>query len=743
MNLERALPAYIAESRDLLGEMEDLLLQLEQEPGDDNAINALFRAAHTIKGSAGVFGLSYVMAFTHGVEHVLDQVREGVLAIDNGLIALMLACRDHIAALIDHVEVLGMEEPDGDIQARGAALQERLQGYLQGHTHPQALPVEADNCHSGAVENLGGETSSDNWHISVRFGPDTLRSGMDPLSFVRYLATIGRVVNIATLLDDMPAFEEMDPETCYLGFEMAFQSSEEKETIAGAFDFIRQDSVIRILPPHSKLSDYLALIEAQPPDLSELRIGEILVACGSLTKRELQEALNWQAHSSAGTESRQAPPLGEILVEQQMVEKETVEAALQRQRQIRENKARESRYVRVLADKLDSLIDLVGELVIASAGSDLLAKRLGHAALQESTSRVTQLVEDIRDNALQLRMVEIGETFNRFRRVVHDVSQELGKDIDLRIEGAETELDKTVVEQIGDPLLHLVRNAIDHGIETAEVRLAAGKPATGTLRLSAHHDSGSIVIEVSDDGGGLNRDKILARAIERGLLSPDHALNDREIYQLIFEPGFSTAEQVTNLSGRGVGMDVVKRNINALNGTVELDSQPGAGSCINIRLPLTLAIIDGFLVRVGAAFYVVPLDMVVECLELSSEQRDAAQARDYINLRGEVLPFLRLRQLFGETGKAGRRENILVVRCSGRKAGLMVDELLGEFQTVIKPLGKLFANLQGISGSTILGGGEVALILDVPTLMQQAISKETAASVSPALDNDSRVRNRL
>lgn len=723
MSLERALPTYIAESRDLLGEMEDMLLQLEQEPADSDAINALFRAVHTIKGSAGLFGLDYVVAFTHVVEHVLDQVREGGLAIDSDLIALMLSCRDHITSLIEHVEALGMAAPHDDLQGRGGALLERLRGCLETH-ESHALPMEVDACQAGTVEALGGEASSDNWHISVRFGPDTLRNGMDPLSFIRYLATIGRIANIATLLDSMPGFEEMDPETCYLGFEMSFHSAADKETIAGAFDFVRQDSVIRILPPHGKLSDYLALIEAQPPDSSDLRIGEILVACGSLTKKELQEALCRQQQTVAATADHVAPPLGEILVEQQLVEKETVEAALYRQQQIREGKAKENRYVRVLADKLDSLIDLVGELVIASASSNLLAKRLGQAALHEATSRVTQLVEDIRDNALQLRMVEIGETFNRFRRVVRDVSVELGKDIELRIDGADTELDKTVVEQIGDPLLHLVRNAIDHGIETAEVRLAAGKPAKGTLSLSAHHDSGSIVIEVSDDGGGLNRDKILARAIERGIVAPDHALSDREVYQLIFEPGFSTAEQVTNLSGRGVGMDVVKRNISALSGTVELDSRPGLGSSISIRLPLTLAIIDGFLVGVGDAFYVVPLDMVVECLELSSEQRTTAQERDYINLRGEVLPFLRLRSLFRVSGKAGRRENIVVVQYSGYKAGLMVDELLGEFQTVIKPLGKLFANLQGISGSTILGGGEVALILDIPVLMQQAISRE-------------------
>jgi two-component system chemotaxis sensor kinase CheA len=410
------------------------------------------------------------------------------------------------------------------------------------------------------------------------------------------------------------------------------------------------------------------------------------------------------------------------------VQPELVDAALNKQKEVRLRQTQEARYIRVHADKLDELINLVGELVIAGAGAGLLAQRQGNGAMQEATALMSRLVDEIRDGALRLRMVPIGETFSRFQRVVRDVSKDLGKDIELVITGAETELDKSVVEKIGDPLTHLVRNSMDHGIESAEARAARGKPVKGRLRLNAYHDSGSIVIEVGDDGGGLNKDRILEKAIERGIVGPNQNLSDREIYNLIFEAGFSTADAVSNLSGRGVGMDVVRRNIEALRGMVELDSTPGEGTTVRIRLPLTLAIIDGFLVGVGDSAYVVPLEMVLECVELSDADRRALTQRAYINLRGEVLPFVRLHDHFEVAGKGSRRENIVVVQYGGRKAGLVVDQLMGEFQTVIKPLGKMFTRVKGISGSTILGTGEVALILDVQALIQQAAERERAAA---------------
>jgi len=392
-----------------------------------------------------------------------------------------------------------------------------------------------------------------------------------------------------------------------------------------------------------------------------------------------------------------------------------VAAALEKQKRVKDGKAQENQSVRVDADKLDRLINLVGELIIASAGANLIARKARNVELQEANSVLSALVEEVRDSALQLRMVKIGATFGRFQRVVHDVSRELGKDITLVVSGEDTELDKTVVEKIGDPLMHLVRNAIDHGIDSPDVRAQRGKPAMGTVRLNAYHDSGSIVIEVGDDGGGLNREKILDKAIERGLVEHGKVLSDSEIYGLIFEPGFSTADKVTNLSGRGVGMDVVKRNIVALRGSVAIASAPEQGTTVTVRLPLTLAIINGFQIGVGKAVFVVPLDMVDECVEFTDDE-----GHDYTDLRGTVLPFIRLRTLFDVSGPVSARQNIVVVKHAGQRFGLVVDTLLGEAQTVIKPLSKMFAQVQGISGSSILGSGEVALILDVPVLMQQA-----------------------
>jgi two-component system chemotaxis sensor kinase CheA len=465
---------------------------------------------------------------------------------------------------------------------------------------------------------------------------------------------------------------------------------------------------VHILPPDSRIHEYIALISSLPEEPA--RLGEILVSCGTVTARELSEALEAQTGAQA------AHPLGTILVNQGIVAPAVVEAALAKQHQAKDAKARESASVRVDAAKLEHLINLVGELIIASASASLAARTVANVALHEAHSTLASLVEDVRDSALQLRMVKIGATFNRFQRVVHDVARDLGKDISLVVEGEDTELDKTVVEKIADPLTHLVRNAMDHGIEPADVRERNGKPVNGTVRLNAFHDSGSIVIEVSDDGGGLNRDRILAKAIERGLVEPGRNLTDPEIYALVFEPGFSTAEQVTNLSGRGVGMDVVKRNITALRGTVAIDSHPGAGTTVTVRLPLTLAIIDGFQIAVGGSVFVVPLEMVEECVEFSAEA-----GHDYTNLRGEVLPFIRLREHFDVKGPISSRQNIVVVRAAGRKMGLVVDTLLGEAQTVIKPLSKMFAHVQGISGSSIQGNGEVALILDVPALMRHAV----------------------
>lgn len=715
MNMDQALQTFIAESRELLQDMENALLVVEASADKTELINAIFRAAHTIKGSSGLFNLDHVVAFTHVAESVLDRVRDGKVAIAEPLVALLLSCCDHIGALIDAVAA-GQTEADPTLTAQGEPLVARLRTYLSGGASAAASTAAVSSPAPGVNSNAAASaapTQAQHWHLSLRFGPEVLRNGMDPLSFLQFLGTLGRLVNVLVLFDGLPEAALMDPEVCYLGYELDLDTQADRSTIESAFEFVRDDCELQLLPPHSLQADYIRLIEQAPPSASS-RIGEMLVECGALTRQELGAALKAQVCSDASP----PPLLGTVLVQQQLVPHEVVQAAVAKQAQAKQSHSSETRSIRIDADKLDQLINLVGELIIVGAGVNLIAHRANIADLQEHTSKLSSLVEEVRDSALQLRMVKIGATFSRFQRVVHDVSRDIGKDIALVIQGEDTELDKTVVEKIGDPLMHLVRNAMDHGIESAELRLARGKPAQGTVTLNAFHDSGSIVITVEDDGGGLPRERILAKAIERGLVEPGHHLSDSEVYGLIFEPGFSTAEAVTNLSGRGVGMDVVKRNITSLRGSVGVTSQEGRGTTVTVRLPLTLAIIDGFLVQVDESVFAIPLDMIEECVAFSAEP-----GHNYTNLRGQVLPFIRLRELFElDDTCAKRRENIVVLKHAGQKAGLVVDTLLGEFQTVIKPLGKLFSQVRCISGSTILGSGEVALILDVPALIQQAVS---------------------
>ncbi|XAH24782.1 chemotaxis protein CheA [Xylophilus sp. GW821-FHT01B05] len=680
MNLDEALPTFIAESRELLQDMEHALLGVLPAHDSQHAVNAIFRAAHTIKGSAGLFALDDIVAFTHVLESVLDRVRDGALALDEPLVALLLGCSDHIGM---QVEALASGTPDPGTADRAVPLLAQLQQHLGAAPAPApAVSASAASTAVAPVAGDGGEGGADHWHLSLRFGAEVLRNGMDPISFLRYLGRIGRITGVALLPGSVPPLQALDAERCYLGLELGLASEAELATIEGAFEFVRDDCGVRILPPRSPVADYLALIAAlgEPPAL----LAELLVRCGSLPAAALANAMATTAAPAVAAPPQRAP----------------------------EAKAPESASIRVDADKLDRLINLVGELVTASASAGLVARSLRNVALQECQATLTALVDEVRDSALQLRMVKIGTSFARFRRMVHDVARELGKDISLVLNGEDTELDKTVIEKIGDPLTHLVRNAMDHGIEPAALRLARDKPAQGTVTLNAYHASGHIVIEVRDDGGGLDRERILAKALERGLIEPGRQLSDSETYALVFEPGFSTAEQVTNLSGRGVGMDVVKRNIAALRGSIAIASTPGRGTTVTVRLPLTLALINGFQVGVGRSVFVVPLDMVDECIEFRDDG-----SRDYLDLRGKVLPFIRLRALFDIGGAPPARQNIVIVRHAGQQVGLVVDTLFGESQTVIKPLSRLFGQARGISGSSIRGNGDVALILDIPALV--------------------------
>lgn len=730
--ISAALPVFIGEAHEQIETFEQLLLQLEHEPANRELLDALFRAAHTVKGSAGIFGLDGVVAFTHHVESLLDRLRDGRVAFDAGLGTLLLRCNDEIRALVDATSA-ALDDGDGRGEAR-AELISRLQAAGGGTANVPAQPQAAR------------APASRNWIIGADFGVDTFRNGMDPLAIFSYLEKLGRIDRVVHDSQAIPGLHELDPESCHLGFELSLASDAQRDQIESAFSFVRDDCRLHLVEPGATPGELARLIQSMP---NKPRLGEILVSVGAITLAQLQQALDAQ-HSAAPAEG-QVPRLGEVLQRTAGISAQVVKAALDRQGQGRTAGAapaampaahEEQRFIRVHADRLDAVINLLGELVIASAGASMLASQTRQRALAKANQQVGRLIEEIRNSTLQLRMVPIGETFSRFRRVVRDTAAELGKDVALEIVGADTELDKSVVERIADPLMHLVRNALDHGLEPPDERVAAGKPPQGRLLLSACHEAGSILLRIQDDGRGIRRDKVLERARERGLVAADAAPAEAEIDRLIFEPGFSTAEKVTNLSGRGVGMDVVRRNIETLRGSVEVSSTPGAGCCMQIRLPLTLAIIDGFLVGVGGSKFIFPLDAVVEVIENRPGPRDGggtpagadaagrqgqryrsepdARGRSVVELRGQVLPVLSLRHLYALGGTPSERSSVVVLQAGAQRFGVVVDQLLGQHQTVIKPLGRLFRSLRGMSGSSILGNGEVALIFDAAALCQAA-----------------------
>jgi two-component system chemotaxis sensor kinase CheA len=715
--LDQARALFFAEAREMCEQIETSLLQLEEAPSDRELLNALFRAAHTIKGSAGLFGLDPVVRFTHHVENALDRLRDGVISLDIGFTSLLFECSDHIKLMLgDCEETADGGAADPAVDRASTALVERLAPYTGARA--DANPPAA----ASADQPVAARPGLGHWHLSLRFATDTFRDGFDPLAIINYLATLGEILSVRVLSEPIPGFDALDPESCHLGFEIGLQGPSSKEQIESALDLVRESCTLRIIPPDHKVADFVALIESSGNGAAHL--GDILVDSGAITRLELERALTAQnATPPEGTRAL----LGELLVQDCAAPATVVDAALTQQTRNRDAKSEEARFVRVRADKLDELINLVGELVIASAGTTIQAQKTCDSALVESTLSMGRLIEEIRNGALSLRMVPIGETFARFKRVVRDVAGELSKEVSLEIVGAETELDKSVVEHIGDPLMHLVRNALDHGMETPDEREAAGKPRCGRVVLSACHDSGGILIRIEDDGRGIRRDKVLAKAIEKGLVPPGATPSDTEIDNLIFEAGFSTADKVTNLSGRGVGMDVVRRNIEGLRGAVRIKSVTGGGTTVEIRLPLTLAIIDGFLVRVGDCSFVIPLDHVIECIDGTAAVSGAAnEVTGMLALRDAALPVVHLHRMFGIQGEASQRQSVVVVRNGADKAGLVVDHLLGEFQTVIKPLGKMFRNVRGIAGSTILGSGEVGLILDIASLTDVARAQSEA-----------------
>lgn len=677
------------EAQDLLDQLEQSLLDLEQSPDDRDLIDGAFRALHTIKGSGAMFGFDAVAAFTHHMESAFDLVRKGRLEISPPLVAVALAAQDHIRTMIAHQDQDHSEQSD-KLLAELATLVE---------TVGTAAPAASTGTAGKTVPSKQDEQT---WRIHFALAKDALAMGCNPLLLLDELRGLGHCTVVART-DHIPPLAEIEAEACYLAWDVVLTTTAPRSTIEDVFIFVQDDAELSIEP-----------IEAvQAP-----RLGEILVSRGEVPRAEVEAV------------AAQRPVLGEMLVEAGKVSPDGVKSALAEQRHIardRVDKSQETKAssIRVPAERLDELMDRVGELVIAQARLKQLASGGGdEQQLKSLAEEIDRLTSELRDTTMSIRMLQIGSLFSRFRRLVHDLSRDLGKTVTLVTSGEETELDKTVIERLNDPLVHLIRNAIDHGVETAAERVAAGKSAEGEVKLQAWHSGAQVVIAVSDDGYGLNRARIIAKAEENGLIAPGARLTDEEVFMLIFQPGFSTAREVTNVSGRGVGMDVVKKGIEGLRGAIEISSRPGEGTQVLIRLPLTLAIIDGLLVRVGRGRYVIPLSAVEECFELSPADEARSVGRSFLNIRGAMVPFVRLREMFSSSMAADPFQKVVVVSTGDRRVGLVVDQVIGQHQTVIKSLSRLHANVESFSGATILGDGSVALILDVEHLLDWAELRE-------------------
>lgn len=670
---------YREEASELLGDLETSLLELESRPDDEDLVARVFRALHTIKGSGAMFGFNDIAAFTHALETAFDEVRQGHIPASREIVSLALEGKDLIRAML---------EGDADL---GKEARERVITALQQITSPaHAAPK------SPPPAPKPPEEPARTYRVTFRPNHDILQDGTNPLGLFPELLELGRGEVTATTAD-VPKLEDIEPEHCYLSWDAIVTTSRGMGAVRDVFIFVEDRGAleVRVVDDGTETGDYK-------------RLGEILVDRGQLSGEALDSALAAR------------PKLGAILEEKGLASREAVAAALKEQQIVRSARAdrakaaqHDGQSVRVPAEKLDALVDLVGELVIAEARLRQVAARCDDPELFTISEDVERLSAELRDNTLNLRMVQIGSTFNRFKRLVRDLSGELSKQIELVTEGAETELDKTVIERLGDPLVHIIRNSCDHGIESPAVREASKKPATGTVTLKAYQSGPNVVIEIQDDGAGLNPEAIREKAVARGLIEADAKLSEHDLYQLIFVAGFSTASAVSALSGRGVGMDVVKRSVEALRGSIELESRRGLGTTIRIKLPLTLAIIDGLLVSVGDGRYVLPMSLVEECVEITKEGVDQAHGSHLVPVRGELVPYLRLREWFREGGDRPPIEQVAIASAEGMRLGFAVDDVIGQQQTVIKTLGKMYGDTEGLSGATILGDGTVALIVDV------------------------------
>ncbi|MBT0662920.1 chemotaxis protein CheA [Geobacter pelophilus] len=705
---EHLLDIFKEEAGEQLSHLETALLDLDKGVDNPELVNAVFRALHTIKGSAGMFGLDEVSGFAHKIESIFDLVRSGELTISPLLITLALRAGDIIRKMIF--------EPAGNCSDEASQVIAVLQQQIADTGGSKTLPLSE-------VRSAGSAKASQKcFRISLSLHASALKQRVDPLERIKELFALGSC-SVNANVRAVPLLEEIDPETCYVDWEITLITPVDADELRDLFIFIAD-----------QCSLVIEQIEPTVPDEDDdlvpgPMLGEILVSRGDLDRMNLEKVLSGKKR------------LGEMLVETGAVPPERVNSALTEQALIRDFQ-RERRNqeaaasLRVPSTKLDHLMNLVGELVTTQGRLSLCATEFNSVDMFSSTDphqmfelwdaiggRLRDVAEEmerhtveLRENIMGIRLIPIGTMFGRFSRLVRDLSAELGKEVELLFEGGETELDKSIIERLVDPLIHIIRNSIDHGIESGEQRLIAGKPAQGIIRMVARHIGECVEIVVSDDGAGLDVDLIQSIAIARGLIDPETRLEDRELFALICHPGFSTSQTVTTVSGRGVGMDVVSQAITSLNGSLEISSSYGSGTTMTIRIPLTLAIIETLLVKVASEQFLIPLAHVEECIDYKRGGSEPVESTGIVNLRGEPLSFISLRDRFLIAGDRPETEQIVVSKSMDKRFGILVDEVVCQHQSVIKSLGRFYKKVRGVSGAAVMGDGTVSLVLDLPVI---------------------------
>ncbi|MDQ3563748.1 MAG: chemotaxis protein CheA [Pseudomonadota bacterium] len=683
VDLSQFHQTFFEESFEGLGVMESGLLALIPGNADPESINTLFRVAHSIKGGSSMFGFTAITEFTHVMETLLDKVRSEECPVTQGSVDLLLRSVDFLRNMLAAVR----DNTDHDAE-RGGRLREQLEEMIENGNRVTASPIPRKTEAADAGDVARG------WRVMFRPHRHLLTTGNDPLPMLRELSLLGDL-DVSIDVSKLPRFQDLDPEACFLGWDLMLHGAIPRAQIAEIFEWVESDCDLEITP-----------IARNTLQANTRPTGKVV----PIQSADSNSEVNRLTTSAVGP----APSAdeGNTVVERR-----------------KNPSAGHASSIRVNIEKIDALINIVGELVITQStlsqiGEDFAASKIDK--LRDGLIRLARNTRELQESVLRIRMLPISFSFNRFPRLVRDLSQQLCKKIDLTVSGEQTEIDKTVLEKLSDPLVHLVRNSLDHGIELPEVRKARRKDETGHLHLHAYHEGGNIVIEVADDGAGLNKAKILQRAREHGIIGAHEALAEDKIHELIFQPGFSTADMITDISGRGVGMDVVRRNIKDLGGSIEIKSEEGLGSTFTIRLPLTLAILDGQLVRIGRHIYIIPLVSIVESLQVAPKcvSRITGKGEIY-KLRTEYLPIIRLYEVFNVVPDSLQIESgiLVVVEGDGQRAGIYIDELLGQQQVVLKSVETNYTRVQGISGATILGDSTVALILDVPGVVELSRSR--------------------